>query len=67
MDNVEKLVNTHDFTVEQTVKEFKILVTPIPCNCSLARLTQCVAARSRQECHQLRSLQGWLGKEADKD
>jgi hypothetical protein len=26
MENVEKLVKTHDFTVEQTVKEFKILV-----------------------------------------
>ena len=26
MDNVENLVKDHDFTVEQTVKEFKIMV-----------------------------------------
>ena len=33
MGNVESLVKTDDFTVEQTVKEFKMLVTRDPDNC----------------------------------
>jgi hypothetical protein len=40
MENVETLVKTHDFTVEQTVKEFKLIVILIDLKI-LARAISC--------------------------